>query len=72
VVVAPDRLILTNSHVAGGTSAAARIAVTTTDARTCAPVSRRRSDTDLALIRIDEAVMPAAPPAIWGGSSAAN
>ena len=68
VVVAPDGLILTNSHVAGadgatGTaSAAARIGVTTADGQDLrARLVGDDPDTDLALVRVDEAVtLPAA------------
>jgi len=64
-VVAPDGLILTNSHVAGaagGPGAAARIAVTTADGLDLhARLVGDDPGTDLALIRVDEAVtLPAA------------
>jgi S1-C subfamily serine protease len=66
VVVAPDGLILTNSHVAGagGTAAAAsRIEVTTPEGQhLTARLVGDDPDTDLALIRIVEPVtLPAAP-----------
>jgi S1-C subfamily serine protease len=64
VVVAPDGLILTNSHVAGNNPAGStsRIEVTTADGQDLhARLVGDDPDTDLALIRVDEPVtLPAA------------
>ncbi|HLH89426.1 MAG TPA: trypsin-like peptidase domain-containing protein [Xanthobacteraceae bacterium] len=60
VIVSPDGLVLTNSHVAGGN---ARIRATTADGQSLtAQVVGDDPDTDLALVRINESVtLPFAP-----------